>query len=239
MNNEQKPTVLVVDDELQMRRLLRVCLEGNGYKVLEAVSGQEALTQVAQRKPEILVLDLGLPDLDGVTVLKRLREWSQVPVVVLSVRDREEDKIAALDNGADDYVTKPFATGELLARLRVAQRHAAPSAEASIFRSGNLEVDFTGRLVKLAGKEIKMTATEYALLRMLVRHAGKVLTHRQILREVWGPNYEDQTHYLRVYIAHLREKLEIDPSKPRLISTEPGVGYRFLESSPWSTGEIS
>ena len=232
MNNELKPTVLVVDDELQMRRLLRVCLEGNGYKVLEAVSGQEALTELAQRKPEILVLDLGLPDMDGVTVLKRLREWSQVPVVVLSVRDREEDKIAALDNGADDYVTKPFATGELLARLRVAQRHAVPAAEASVFRSGNLELDFTARLVNLAGKEIKLTATEYSLLKMLVRHAGKVLTHRQILREVWGPNYEEQTHYLRVYIAHLREKLETDPSKPRLISTEPGVGYRFLESNP-------
>jgi len=229
MNNELKPTVLVVDDELQMRRLLRVCLEGNGYKVIEAVSGQEALTELAHRKAEIVVLDLGLPDLDGVTVLKRLREWSHVPVVVLSVRDREEDKIAALDNGADDYVTKPFATGELLARLRVAQRHAVPSAEVSVFRSGNLEMDFTGRLVKLGGKEIKLTATEYSLLRMLVRHAGKVLTHRQILREVWGPNYEEQTHYLRVYIAHLREKLEIDPSKPRLISTEPGVGYRFLE----------
>ncbi len=228
MNSELKPTVLVVDDELQMRRLLRVCLEGNGYRVLEAVSGQEALTQLAQRRPDVVVLDLGLPDMAGVSVLKRLREWSQVPVVVLSVRDREEDKVVALDNGADDYVTKPFATGELLARLRVAQRHAVPSAEVSVFRSGNLEVDFEARLVKLGGKEIKMTATEYSLLRMLVQHAGKVLTHRQILREVWGPNYEEQTHYLRVYIAHLREKLEADPSKPRLISTEPGVGYRFF-----------
>ncbi len=231
MSNELKPTVLVVDDELQMRRLLRVCLEGNGYKVLEAVSGQEALAEVAQRKPEIVVLDLGLPDIDGVAVLKRLREWSKVPVVVLSVRDREEDKVAALDHGADDYVTKPFATGELLARLRVAQRHAVPAAEASVFRSGNLEVDFTARLVRLNGKEVKMTATEYSLLKLLVRHAGKILTHRQILREVWGPNYEEQTHYLRVYVAHLRGKLEMDPSKPRLISTEPGVGYRFLESS--------
>ncbi len=231
MNNELKPTVLVVDDELQMRRLLRVCLEGNGYKVLEAVSGQEALTELAQRKPEIVVLDLGLPDMDGVTVLKRLREWSKVPVVVLSVRDREEDKIAALDNGADDYLSKPFATGELLARLRVAQRHALPAAEESVFRSGNLEVDFTARLVKLDGKEIKLTATEYSLLKMLVRHAGKVLTHRQILREVWGPNYEEQTHYLRVYIAHLREKLESDPAKPHFIRTEPGIGYRFAEDS--------
>ncbi len=228
MSTDLKPVVLVVDDELQMRRLLRVCLEGNGYRVLEAVSGQEALTLLAQRKPDLLVLDLGLPDIDGVSVLKRLREWTQVPVVVLSVRDREEDKIAALDNGADDYVTKPFATGELLARLRVAQRHAFPLSEGSVFRSGNLEVDFTARLVKLNGKEIKLTATEYSLLRMLVQNAGRVLTHRQLLREVWGPVYEDQTHYLRVYIAHLRDKLEADPAKPRFISTEPGIGYRFL-----------
>jgi len=228
MSTDLKPVVLVVDDELQMRRLLRVCLEGNGYRVLEAVSGQEALTLLAQRKPDILVLDLGLPDMDGVSVLKRLREWTQVPVVVLSVRDREEDKIAALDHGADDYVTKPFATGELLARLRVAQRHAIPLSEGSVFRSGNLEVDFTARLVKLNGKEIKLTATEYSLLRMLVRNAGRVLTHRQLLREVWGPTYEEQTHYLRVYIAHLRDKLEAEPAKPRFISTEPGIGYRFL-----------
>jgi len=228
MSTDLKPVVLVVDDELQMRRLLRVCLEGNGYRVLEAVSGQEALTLLAQRKPDILVLDLGLPDMDGVSVLKRLREWTQVPVVVLSVRDREEDKISALDHGADDYVTKPFATGELLARLRVAQRHAIPLSEGSVFRSGNLEVDFTARLVKLNGKEIKLTATEYSLLRMLVRNAGRVLTHRQLLREVWGPTYEEQTHYLRVYIAHLRDKLEAEPAKPRFISTEPGIGYRFL-----------
>jgi two-component system KDP operon response regulator KdpE len=229
MSDQLKPSILVVDDELQMRRLLRICLEGNGYKVLEAVSGQEALTEVAHRRPDLVVLDLGLPDMDGVSVLKRLREWSQVPVLVLSVRDREEDKIAALDHGADDYVTKPFATGELLARLRVAQRHSIPQAESSVFRSGTLEVDFAARLVKLDGKEIKLTATEYSLLKMLVRHAGKVLTHRQILREVWGPTYEEQTHYLRVFIAHLREKLEVDHAKPHRISTEPGIGYRFLE----------
>ncbi len=228
MSTELKPTVLVIDDELQMRRLLRVSLEGNGYRVLEAVSGQEALIQAAQGRPDIIVLDMGLPDMDGVSVLKRLREWSQVPVVVLSVREREEDKIAALDNGADDYVTKPFATGELLARLRVAQRHATPAPELSVFHAGKLEVDLTARLVKLDGKEVRLTATEYALLRLLIRHAGKVLTHRQILREVWGPNYEEQTHYLRVYIAHLREKLESDPAKPRLICTEPGVGYRLI-----------
>jgi two-component system KDP operon response regulator KdpE len=175
---------------------------------------------------------LGLPDLDGLTVLKRLREWSRVPIVVLSVRDREEDKIAALDNGADDYVTKPFSTGELLARLRVAQRHAQPAPEVSVFRAGALEVDLAARVVKLQGLEVKLTATEYALLRLFVQHAGKVLTHRQILREVWGPNAVEQTHYLRVYVAHLREKLESEPARPRLIVTEPGVGYRLLDRNP-------
>ena len=231
MSNDWRPTVLVVDDELQIRRLLRVCLESNGYRVIEAGTGKEAITEAAQRRPDVVVLDLGLPDMEGVMVLKRMREWSRVPVVVLSVRDREEDKIAALDNGADDYVTKPFSTGELLARLRVAQRHAAPGPEESVFHSGKLEVDLTARIVRLGGKEIKLTATEYSLLRLLVQNAGKVLTHRQILREVWGPNYVDQTHYLRVYIAHLREKLEAEPSKPTLISTEPGVGYRFIEGN--------
>jgi len=223
-----RPNVLVIDDELQIRRLLRVCLEGNGYRVLEAATGQEGITQAAQHPPDVVLLDLGLPDLDGVTVLKRLREWSRVPVVVLSVRDREEDKIAALDNGADDYVTKPFSTGELLARLRVAQRHALPSGESPVFHSGDLEVNFTDRTVKLRGRDVKLTATEYSLLRLFVQHAGKVLTHGQILKEVWGPGYVEQTHYLRVYVAHLREKLEGDPAKPKLITTEPGVGYRLL-----------
>ncbi len=229
MSSDLKPTVLVVDDELQIRRLLRLCIESNGYRVCEAACGRDALTELAQHKFDIVVLDLGLPDMDGVSVLKRLREWSRIPVIILSVRDREEDKVAALDNGADDYVTKPFATGELLARLRVALRHAAPLPEASVFRSGDLEVDFAARMVKLKGQQIKLTATEYSLLKILVQNAGKVLTHRHILREVWGPNYEDQSHYLRVYVAHLREKLETDSSKPRRISTEPGIGYRFLE----------
>ena len=223
-----KPNVLIIDDELQIRRLLRVCLEGSGYRVLEAATGQEGLTQTAQYSPDVVLLDLGLPDMDGVTVLKRLREWSRVPVVVLSVRDREEDKVAALDNGADDYVTKPFGTAELLARLRVAQRHGLPPTESPIFRTGDLEVDLTARVVKLKGQEVKLTPTEYSLLRLFVQHAGKVLTHRQILKEVWGPNYLDQTHYLRVYIAHLREKLETDSTRPRLITAEPGVGYRFI-----------
>lgn len=223
-----KPTVLVIDDELQIRRLLRVSLEGNGYRVIEAASGQEGLTMAAQHPPDTVLLDLGLPDMDGVTVLKRLREWSRVPVVILSVREREEDKVAALDNGADDYVTKPFSTAELLARVRVAQRHASPASDNPMFRSGDLEVDLNARVVKLKGREVKLTGTEYSLLRLFVQHAGKVLTHRQILKEVWGPNAVEQTHYLRVYMAHLREKLESDPGAPRLLSTEPGVGYRLL-----------
>jgi len=223
-----KPNALIIDDEMQIRRLLRVCLEANGYRTSEAASGQEGISQAAQHPPDVVILDLGLPDMDGVAVLKRLREWTQVPVIVLSVRDREDDKIAALDNGADDYVTKPFSTGELLARLRVAQRHTQPASGTTVFHTGDLEVDLTARIVKLGGKEVKLTATEYALLRLLVQHAGKVLTHHQILREVWGPNYLEQTHYLRVYMAHLREKLEAEPSKPMLLITEPGVGYRLL-----------
>ena len=229
MSEKLKPTVLVVDDEAQIRRLLRVCLEANGYRVHEAGTGQEAITEAAQRMPDVVVLDLGLPDMDGVKVLQRLREWSGVPVLVLSVRDREEDKIAALDHGADDYVTKPFGTGELLARLRVAQRHALPAEADVVFRCGDLEVDLAARLVKLGGREVRLTATEYSLLRLFVRHAGKVLTHRYILKQVWGPNAEDQTHYLRVYMTHLREKLERDPAAPRLFVTEPGVGYRFVD----------
>jgi two-component system, OmpR family, KDP operon response regulator KdpE len=223
-----KPTALVIDDELQIRRLLRVCLEANGYRVTEAATGKEGIAEAAQRPPDVVLLDLGLPDMEGVSVLKRLREWSQVPVVVLSVRDREEDKIAALDNGADDYVTKPFSSGELLARLRVAQRHATPASETTVFRSGHLEADLAARLVKRKGEEVKLTATEYSLLRLFIQHAGKVLTHRQILREVWGPNYVEQTHYLRVYLAHLREKLEANPAQPELLITEPGVGYRLV-----------
>jgi two-component system, OmpR family, KDP operon response regulator KdpE len=222
-------TVLVIDDEPQIRRLLRVTLESNGYQVVDAANGQEGIIQAAQCRPQLVLLDLGLPDLDGVTVLKRLREWSRVPVIVLSVRDRETDKIAALDEGADDYVTKPFGTAELLARLRVALRHAQPAPELTVFRTGDLEVDLPGRIVTVAGEEVKLTATEYSLLRLFVQHAGKVLTHRQILREVWGPNSVDQTHYLRVYMARLREKLEKHPAQPTLLITEAGVGYRLLE----------
>ncbi len=224
----QNPVALVIDDEVQLRRLLRIGLEANGYRVIEAGTGEEGLAEAAMRRPDVVLLDLGLPDLDGVAVLKRLREWTRVPVIVLSVRDRDEDKIAALDHGADDYVTKPFSMPEVLARLRVAMRHAQPAGEETVFRAGNLEVDLPARRVSLKGHEIRLTATEYSLLRLFVRHAGKVLTHRQILREVWGPHALEQTHYLRVYMAHLREKLEASPSHPELLITEPGVGYRLL-----------
>jgi two-component system, OmpR family, KDP operon response regulator KdpE len=221
------PTVLVIDDEIQMRRLLRVTLEGNGYRVFEAASGNEGLVEAAQRQPDIIVLDLGLPDMDGMNVLQRLREWSEAPVLVLSVREGEEDKVDALDHGADDYMNKPFSTAELLARLRAARRRSQPVADSVVFRSGHLQVDLSSRLVTVKGKEIKLTPTEYSLLRLLVRNAGKVVTHRQILKEVWGPNYGEQTHYLRVYMAHLREKIEDDASRPELLLTEPGVGYRL------------
>ena len=220
---------LVIDDEPQIRRLLRVTLEANGYAVIDAANGQDGIVQAAQSRPEIILLDLGLPDVDGVEVLKRIREWSRVPVIILSVRDREHDKIAALDAGADDFVTKPFSSGELLARLRTTLRRAQPPAPGAIFRAGKIEVDLAARVVRKAGAEIKLTPTEYALLRLLVVHAGKVLTHRQLLTEVWGPNAVEQTHYLRVHIAHLREKLEDDDARPRFIVTEPAVGYRAME----------
>ena len=222
------PVVLIIDDEIQIRRLLRVTLEANGYRVLEAAKGQEGLAEAAQRSPDVIILDLGLPDTDGLTVLKRLREWSRAPVLVLSVQEGDVDKVSALDNGADDYMTKPFSTAELLARLRVVQRRVLPEADQAVFHSGPLEVDLSARLVTRKGQEVKMTPTEYSLLRLLVRNAGKVVTHRQLLKEVWGPAYGEQTHYLRVYVAHLREKLEEDPARPELILTEPGVGYRLV-----------
>jgi two-component system KDP operon response regulator KdpE len=222
-----KPVALIIDDEVQIRRLLRVVLEAENYQVHEAETGQQSLIEIASRRPDIILLDLGLPDLDGLEVLKRLREWSEAPVLVLSVRDDEQGKVAALDAGAEDYVTKPFSTPELLARLRAAQRKTRPEEETSVFKSGDLIVDLTARVVTRAGHEIKLTATEYALLRLFVRHAGRVLTHRQILREIWGPKSEEHRQYLRVYVTHLRQKIEADSTRPRLIKTEPGIGYRF------------
>jgi two-component system KDP operon response regulator KdpE len=223
------PVALVIDDEPQIRRLLRVTLEANGYRVIDAATGQDGLAQAAQRMPDVILLDLGLPDLPGSTVLKRIREWSRVPIIILSVRDEEEEKVAALDSGADDYVTKPFHSAELLARLRAGMRHGQPKGAEAIFRLGNLEVDLAKRLVLKNGVEVRLTPIEYSLLRLLVNHAGKVLTHRQLLTEVWGEKSAGQTHYLRVHFAHLREKLEANPAAPELIVTEPGVGYRLVD----------
>ncbi len=228
MTPTDKPLVLVIDDEPQIQRLLTVTLEANHFRVLAASSGQEGLSLAAQHRPAVVLLDLGLPDLRGNEVLRRLREWSDVPVVILSVEDDEAGKVSALDEGADDYVTKPFNTAELLARLRVALRHVSKAElDDPTIQIGRLTVDLAHRRVTNGSEEIKLTATEYNLLRYLVRHAGKVITHRQLLREVWGPGHEDQTHYLRVYVARLRDKLEDDPSQPKLILSEQSVGYRF------------
>jgi two-component system KDP operon response regulator KdpE len=225
MNNQ--PLVLIVDDETQIRRLLTITLEASGYRVLAATNGQEGLVLAAQHKPALIILDIGLPDISGQEILRRLREWSEAPVIILSVQNDEKGKVAALDAGADDYVTKPFNTDELLARMRVALRHSNGKEDESAFQAKNLVIDFSARRVTVSGKEIKLSKTEYELLRLLTRHAGKVLTHGQILREVWGPNHENDTHYLRVYVAHLREKIETDPQNPELILTDLGVGYRF------------
>jgi two-component system KDP operon response regulator KdpE len=220
--------VLIIDDELQIRRFLRISLEGNGYRVEEAVNGQEGLLKAAQHRPDLIILDLGLPDMEGLQVLTQLREWTATPILVLSVRNADTDKIAALDAGADDYLTKPFSTGELLARLRVALRHARPEEVQEVYEIGQFAVDVTSRSVTIGGEPVKLTPTEYALLRLLLQHAGKVLTHRQLLREVWGPEYVDETQYLRVYMGQLRQKLEVDPTRPKVFITEPGVGYRLV-----------
>jgi two-component system KDP operon response regulator KdpE len=226
-----KPIALIIDDEVQIRRLLRVALENENYQVQEAKTGQEGLVASANSKPVVILLDLGLPDMDGLEVLKRLREWSEAPVLILSVRDDEHGKVAALDAGADDYVTKPFSSPELLARLRAAQRKTRPAEEISVFKHGDLTVDLTAHIVTRGEKEVKLTATEYALLRLFVKHPGRVLTHRYILREIWGPKSEEHRQYLRVYVTHLRQKIEPDPASPTLIKTEPGIGYRFIAQS--------
>lgn len=223
------PTVLVIEDEPQMRRFLKASLESHGYGLVEAVSAREGLAQATGRNPDVILLDLGLPDLDGIELTRRLREWSRTPIIVISARGREQDKIAALDAGADDYLTKPFGMGELLARLRVALRHAARPDDGGepVFVSGDLKVDLASRLVFRRDAEVHVTPIEYKLLATLVRHAGKVLTHRQLLKEVWGPNAVEQTHYVRVYMTQLRHKLEDDPSRPKYLLTESGVGYRL------------
>jgi len=220
--------VLIVDDELQIRRFLRISLEANGYHIHETTNGHDAILKTAQLRPDLIILDMGLPDMDGLEVLRRLREWTLTPVIILSVRDSDRDKVAALDAGADDYLTKPFSLEELMARIRMAQRHAQPQQEEVIFTSGQLQVDLTRRLVTVNGEPIKLTPTEYALLRLLIQHAGRVLTHQQILRQVWGPEYSQEIHYLRVYFAQLRQKIEVNPALPEIIVTEPGVGYRLV-----------
>jgi two-component system KDP operon response regulator KdpE len=224
------PVVLVIEDEPPIRRFLRPTLTSQGYRVVEAETGEDGLIQAATRQPDLVILDLGLPDVDGLQVIRRLREWTAVPIIVLSARGAEADKVAALDAGADDYVAKPFAAGELLARARVALRHATQGRESgeAEFVRGDLRVDLARRRVWLRDAEVRLTPIEYRLLAVLVRHAGKVLTHRQLLQEVWGPGQVEQTHYLRVYMANLRRKLETDPARPRFLRTEPGVGYRLL-----------
>jgi len=226
----REPLVLVVEDEPQLMRFLRATLPAHGYRVIEAASGAQALVEAQTRQPDLVLLDLGLPDLDGLEVTRRIRAWSALPIVVVSARGQERDKVAALDAGADDYLTKPFGTDELLARMRVALRHAARLASGegeSVFETGDLRVDLQARLVYRSGSEVRLTRTEYRLLAALVKHAGKVLTHRQLLVEVWGPGASSETHYLRVYMAQLRHKLEDDPARPRHLLTELGVGYRL------------
>ncbi|MGV8040673.1 MAG: response regulator [Thermoanaerobaculaceae bacterium] len=226
------PVVLVVEDDLSIRRFLRAALGEGGYRLKETTTAAQALEVLVSDPPDLVLLDLGLPDRDGIELLRELRGWSRVPVIVVSAREREHDKVAALDAGADDYLSKPFGVGELRARMRVALRHAAASGGAvgvAAFEAGELHVDLAARLVTVAGREVHLTPHEFRLLALLVKHAGKVVTHRQLLHEVWGPEYGGENHYVRVYMAQLRRKLEADPARPRYIRTEPGVGYRLVE----------
>lgn len=220
--------ILVVDDEQEVRKLLNIVLKAHGYHVQEVEDGQNAIVQTAIFHPDLLILDLGLPDMDGIDVIKRIREWSKVPILILSARGQEETKIAALDAGADDYITKPFGMGELLARIRVALRRTANSEDDPVITVGDLVIDLSKHMVTLRGNELKLTPTEYEILKLLASHAGKVMTHKQLLRTVWGPEYENETHYLRVYIGQLRRKIGDDPIRPKYIITEPGIGYRLM-----------
>jgi two-component system KDP operon response regulator KdpE len=227
------PVVLLVEDDPQMRRFLRASLASRGFRLFEAEAAREALVLATSHNPEVILLDLGLPDGDGIALARSLREWSRVPIIVISARGREADKVEALDAGADDYLTKPFGVNELLARIRVALRHAqqAGAVSAPVLELGTLRLDLARREVTLDGRELHLTPIEYRLLALLGRNAGKVLTHRQLLKEVWGPGHAEETHYLRVYMAQLRRKVEADPARPRLLVTEPGVGYRLRDRS--------
>lgn len=230
---DSKPLILVIEDEAPIRRFLKAALPLNGYRLAEATTGTDGMRLVAAERPAAVILDLGLPDLDGIEVVRQLREWTEVPIVVLSARDLEKDKVAALDLGADDYLTKPFGINELLARLRVAMRHGARRAtpEPTTFDCGALHVDLAARRVFVGDSEVHLTPTEYRMLLMLIRHAGKVVTHRHLLRELWGDEYEDAQHTLRVHMSQLRRKLEPDPARPAFLVTEPGVGYRLRDGS--------
>ena len=230
MTQDAPPRVLVIDDEVQIRRSLKLTLEAAGFRVSDAESGQRGLSDAASLPPDVIVLDLGLPDMDGTVVLRRLREWSKIPVLVLTVRDGEQDTIGALDAGADDYLTKPFSNRELVARLRAILRRSHQDPGAAVVAFGEVEMDLSARLVRRKGAEVKLTAKEYSLLQMLVQHRGRVITHREILRKLWGPHAEESAHYLRVQMTHLRKKLEADPHHPRHLRTEAGIGYRLVES---------
>lgn len=233
--SESLPLILIIEDELPIRRFLHAALTASDYRWIEAGTAGEGLAQAALRQPDLVILDLGLPDMDGLEVIRQLRGWSTIPIIVLSARQQEGDKVLALDAGADDYLTKPFGVAELLARLRVALRHASRSASAAdspVFEVGDLHVDLALRQVFVAGAEVHLTPIEFKLLATLVQHAGKVLTHRQLLREVWGPGYAEESHYLRVFVAQLRRKIEADPARPRHLITEPGVGYRLRAEVP-------
>lgn len=225
----QNATVLIIDDEIQIRRFLKMSLEAYNYKVIEAKTGEEGMMHLGSLKPDLILLDLGLPDMDGKDFLLKLREWSSIPVIILTVKDSEQDKITLLDAGADDYLTKPFSVGELQSRIKVALRHnIGIVSKDNIFKTGNLKIDFSKRLVFVENKKIKLTPTEYSFLTLLAKHAGKVVTQAQIMREIWNPNLEDETQYLRIYVLQLRRKIEKDPSNPKIIITEPGVGYRLI-----------
>jgi two-component system KDP operon response regulator KdpE len=222
-------SILIIDDEVQIRRLLEISLSSHGYRIYEASTGKDGLIAAATHHPSIIILDLGLPDIDGIKILKKVREWYQKPVIILSVRNLEEDIVQALDNGANDYLTKPFRTGELLARIRVALRQNQTTEEATQLTFGALTIDLVDHIVRKKGKIIKLTSTEFALLALLAKNSGRVLTHQSILKEIWGFGYIGQTQYLRVFVAQLRKKIEDDPGKPQLLITESGIGYRFSE----------
>jgi two-component system KDP operon response regulator KdpE len=222
-------TILIIDDELQIRRLLEITLSANGYKIIQAVNGKDGLVDAATQHPSLIILDLGLPDMDGLEVLRKLREWFNKPIIILSVRNSEDDIINALDNGANDYLTKPFRTGELLARMRAAIRFGENKPIDTVFESGSLSIDLVSHIAQKNKEILKLTATEFSLLSLFIKNRGRVLTHQYILKEVWGYSYLEQTQYLRVFIAQLRKKIEDNPSKPALLITESGIGYRFAE----------